>query len=491
MVLALFGMKSKRFVDSMNYGKRFFAPCEETTPTDKEYDYEITEYVSFTEPINDTKSGNTKTIDEYNQTKTLVYNTDDYRNGVYNKYQGLPVRYYEILNDEGEVEKVELVPYFDKDMIIDGNSYYQMKGGWLYEEKDSTARSGNSENYVYTETLKNIPFVDNLKSLLSIPYKDLSNGNIYYVNDLSTNYVIIDGVPYEIFVEKDNNTDKEYFEVSVSNHSVKIGGDLLIEEIIVSSAYKHEGETYNLDDLEDGYKIKIYLLGADKHCFAQESFLQDEPINLETVLFYNKQIFVPASSQSLDDNKLTNYFKIEDKNLKNDLKNGWKQLSTDDEEYKQINKIKNYFKGNNPHSGNNQYDSGEEYLDYFRKLFKHAIEKEAFDVRCYPTKTMDEIIEAVNDIGFDLTGFSSDKIVFLGDIRDENFLSTHIDKITLDNTQKNITYSEQIINTKKIKITFNCQDDLKKKYINEVVLKYLSGMIPSTAIVQLEFKKFS
>lgn len=479
MVLSLFGMKSKRFVDKITYGKRFFEPCAdgETKPSNKEYDYEIEEYTAFVNnPIDDTKNGDAKTIDEYNQTKTLVYNTDDYRNGVYNRYQGLPVKYYD--TDDG---KTILLPFFDKNKIIDGNPHYQMNGGWLWKTKQYNRKDEEVTNS-YTETLKNIPSVNNLKSLLSIPYKDLVNGTIYHVDDLVSNYIIIDGVPYDIYNEE---TDYEYFKATVSNHSLKIGGNLLIEDIKVSSRYNDEEETYNLDELNDGYEIKIYLLGEDKHCFAHETFLQDDGNNLRFDLFYNGKM------STIRGNNATNYFQLIDKNNKNNLSLGWKQLTDEDEEYKKIENIENYFKGNNPHSGNNKYDKGEEYLKYFEQLFKYAIEKKAFDKRCYVGKTIEQIIAEVNPKGFSGITNSvnqSDKIIFFGDRRTENFGLKKSSGIKINGSEKQFKYSEQVVNTKRIKIIFKGSSGEQVKYIDDVVLKYLSEMIPSTAIVEIEYR---
>lgn len=183
MILGMFGLRSKKWVESM---PKYRQDCEELEP-----DYEITEYSSFTRRIEEKWDAihQMYRIDWINSTKAIVY---DYRSESnytkygaqpnYISYQGLPVSYryeyleYEkdengnyVLDENGKkivinnayikVDKLTacpqqettssvteafrvaetnepvlrryLYPNFNKDEQLDGNPYFQMNGGWL------------------------------------------------------------------------------------------------------------------------------------------------------------------------------------------------------------------------------------------------------------------------------------------------------------------------------------------------------------------------
>ena len=208
MILGMFGLTSKRWAE--NTVSTRFNECESSSSTIP-YDYEIKEYVALSDFIVD--SGITEasgiTIDGFNSSKTIVYDTDDFRNGRYNPYQGLPIKQYEETDVDSEGKEVEtengekrkiIVPYFNKDGIIDGNPYYQMNGGWMWKSHQITTQDEVYENG-YTETIKTIPSVSNIKELIELPYNRIQNKIIYYVNNISGSYVIINGYVYELKVE--------------------------------------------------------------------------------------------------------------------------------------------------------------------------------------------------------------------------------------------------------------------------------------------------
>lgn len=524
MILSLFGLRSKRWYDKKLINKnsqRIFSPylngCE---IDDNDYDYEIKEYLVFSSPLIDEikfSGNNEHVIDWYNQTKTITYNTDDYRNGIYNEYQGLPIKYYDTIeNDDNSEKNVRyLLPYFDKNSIIDGNPYYQLNGGWLWKSKQFNKNDDIVENK-YTETIKNIPSVNNLTELFGLPYNEIKNGTIYQVRDISSDYIIIDSVVYQIFNEYDNGNVYEYFIITAYNNSVKVGQQLFIDSILVSSPYgtgnEIKEELYDLSNIENGNEIKVYII--DNKCSVRESYMP-EIIYLDSTIFKNGKI--------INNNKpnLINYFQITDRNYKNKLVidgNGWKQISKDDTEFKSINNLENYFNGNNPHLGNTKYDNGSEYISYFKQLFKYAIENKEFDSRCYYGETDDEIIEKIGKIGFNVSEeISTEKIDYFCDYYqidkiNNNLIQTNfkynndmvseglyynltdMEKWKLnasDYFYKNKGYTEQIINTKRIDIVFkvNKLDINFIKYIDSVIIKYLSQMIPNSAIINIIYDK--
>ena len=564
MILALFGLKSKRWYDKkiLSYYDntdaknmiRVFSPYADKcdASSDETYDYEIKEYSVLVKPIEDIPSINKDgeyEIDWYNQTKTLTYDTDDFRNGIYIEYQGLPVKCYEVENEEDNTEKRYLVPFFDKDKIIDGDPYFQMKGGWLYKTHQFNQKDVFIED-CYTETLKNVPSVNNLRELFSLPYNQLQNGTIYQVRDINTRNIIIDGVVYDLETEYSGSTSYDYFTVTIKNNSVKIGQQLFIDSIAVSSPFGKPNmftsgiteETYYFDNYSNGYEIRVYLIGENKDvCTARETFLADV-IYIKGTLFKDKEVYPPTELEEGKEKTDKNYFQIVDRKYKSTLSkedegNGWVQLESDSLELQKIWNIENYFKGNNPHLGNLQYDSGEEYLDYFRHLFKHAIENKEFDLKCYYGDTMNDVLTKV-DKGFEIKEenmLEDDKVLFDGNVYvmnekdacdasegDKTYRQYIYNKVSVgavegsDNQEyynlsskiedlgsickykdlegdyflDGMGFSEQIINSKRIDIKFNMDssNDCLIKYMDDVVMKYLSQMIPSNTIVHVSYE---
>lgn len=132
--------------------------------------------------------------------------------------QGLPVKPVTITLDNGELVTY-LVPWYDKNMTY--NTYYQGKGGWGKSQVkydtiptfgEITINSDDENGFsIYEETEKYLHFALNLDALLSTPYSNLSNGDIYYVSDIT-------GLnqKYNGYVESYNDeliSDGEYIDV--------------------------------------------------------------------------------------------------------------------------------------------------------------------------------------------------------------------------------------------------------------------------------------
>lgn len=94
--------------------------------------------------------------------------------------QGLPVKMVYYTKADGTVYKY-IIPWFDSVQEIDGNPYFQMYGGWMRTD-ENTDEDTNTE---YDETIKYLSAVRNVSDLLDIPYGNLTNGDIFYVYDLS------------------------------------------------------------------------------------------------------------------------------------------------------------------------------------------------------------------------------------------------------------------------------------------------------------------
>lgn len=504
MILGMFGLTSKRWAE--NTVSTRFNECESSGSTIP-YDYEIKEYVALSNFIVD--SGITEasgiTIDGFNSSKTIVYDTDDFRNGIYSPYQGLPIKQY-----MDEKRKIILVPYFNKDGIIDGNPYYQMNGGWMWKSHQITTQDEVYENG-YTETIKTIPSVSNIKELIELPYNRIQNKIIYYVNNINGSYVIINGYVYELKVEyiinSTGGTDEyEYIEAEVFNNSISVGGMFFYDIISVSSPYvsSEEMETFSLNDFDNGEHVRIYVINGTISILNNSD--DDEFVDWDVTFYRNGSL----NGDSVDGK--TNYFILSDVDYKHYIVSGgtdnvffgWKQLKLEDAEYKQLSVLENYFNGNNPHCGDNKYDSGEEYFTYFEQLFKHAIEEKAFDERCFIDKgwSLNDIIEKVTDCGFNIQHkVEHDKISYIGKISSssvdtERTVEDNLDRKLLDEDHKDYDYiyNEQIMNVKYVDLIFYCSygEKLPKeyiKYMDDVVMKYVGQMIPPNTILTIKYEK--
>lgn len=114
--------------------------------------------------------------------------------------------------------------------------------------------------------------------------------------------------------------------------------------------------------------------------------------------------------------------------------------------------------GNNPHVGYGKYDSGVEYFEYMKKPFKYVIDTHNID--------SDSEKEA-EKVTFEVEGpFEGEKIRILENEYDENLYYLNSKVIHLKN-----------------KILGN---NFYNKYFNEVILKYIMQVVPSTTIMILE-----
>jgi hypothetical protein len=635
MILGMFGLKSKNWVENLYSG------CTNSGVT---YDYDITEYSSFAERIEEKWDAvhQMYRYDWLNSTKTIVY---DYRSTSnytkygaqpnYESYQGLPVssRYedLEFVKDEngnyeydnGEIKVSNkayievsplysdpssaqsvtdsvskafktaetnkpvrrrfLYPHFGKYEQLDGNPYFQMDGGWLaktvensggtrynfqfdvddniayteFIESGETKEDGTviDNNPIYKETIRNIKRVDTLNDLITIPIDILTNGTIYYVSDFSKEVAIINNQVYDVNYEYDkSHPDKpfKYVNLVKNDNYIKVGDDLFFDKEI--HVYDESGNevTYSLEDKEYGYKVKAYI-HEDKEpqfvCYADK----DKYYTIDSFLLFNDEITSAA----------TNYFIIDDTYYSNRMSvsgdsMGWRILYPSDPEYIRINAIKNYYEGNNPHNGNMAYDSGHEYFTYFKRLFKHAIDNDLFDERCYESfyNDMDNEISSIGFSGLideneDIKQYSpylisgDSKLHYFGSyyekhdetspwsaatsaetvnfygldefkkgeleklygalnpnisITNYSLSNTNVEKMIggspySGNTSENVDdVTDQILNNKRLTITFylhkpwySNQGQCELKYIDDIVMNYLTQMIPSTSIVDIRY----
>lgn len=520
MMLSLFGMHSKRWYDSLNRtSQKRILEGMNFSDLNLPYDYEIKEYVTVAEPLqemnvyNDDNLPETKNLYDFvNATKNITYNTNEYINNKYVSYQGLPV--YSHTNSSGDTY---LYPFFSKDKPIDGKPYYQMNGGWINKGYNFTGIKFNNNNLGFIDTNPNIPIVDTLHGLLTVKP---SNGLICYVNDISGFFLSVGGELYELMSEY----EKLFFILTIENHSITIGNNVFSGIIRLFDDNGNE-ISVDLNVFNNGDRIKIYLNSEYKVLIGNEN---DIVVNYSII--YNGQIIslngVDVPQEYLQ-NKPTNYFKLEDKDW-NDVFGvlGWSTLPVNSSEYKAINNLKRNFEGNHPHGTCFGSDGGTEYLSYFYNLFKYALENNSFNINCYTNIV--EYQSAINTVR-DNAGFKN----ILNIYEDATLMNLYLDpKIhhfcDYKNTDGEIKYFyehekknedsynfyesdyystikgnlpvlsgntsclHQIMNLKNTEIIFYISDNetaIEQMYfIDTVVLHYLEQVLPANAIVHIRFQ---
>jgi hypothetical protein len=475
----MFGMKSKRWVEAHPEWeiKCKYTDCdgseEEGTECHEMWDYDIQEYSSFTSRLEETWDviHQNYRINWINSTKTITYDNRFVSN--YNQYganqntlpyQGIPLAYREAyVGEEGDdaylgysagtpvkeikyldeknekIIKRYLYPNFNKEEELDGDPYFQMRGGWLSktivgDTRKPTTEGGESETPIwnfqfntddeivfnkylakgyeesgfthdntplYKETIRNIRRVDGIGKLLSIPTIELYNGIICYVTQIEKNSAIIDNVVYPISIEWYNDETKP----QDSGHTVssvtfvktegfvKVGNSKFFDTTIWLYDIDGEERVYDIEAMEDGTQLKAYIVDGAFICKEDEN---------GSYSISDFQIL----NNSTEGNNFTNYYLLDDINYADTLArlqyddvtsttswtNGWRRLSYVDKEYLKISTIINYYEGNNPHNGRMIYDNGHEYFEYLNRIFKYAVDNELFDERCY-----EDFYEALDD----------------------------------------------------------------------------------------------
>lgn len=437
MILSMFGLKSRRMIKRMDsYTKELLGI------TDDDYDYDISEYyIEGIEPI--VEEATIKKLKYYNSVKTITFDTQNSDN---EELIGLPI--IEVINEENG--KSEIYPYFDDTQTYDGNMYYQMYGGWLKYNgdvfnKDNCLIDGN-----YTETIRNIRVFDSIDKLLNIPYSELYDGMVVKLNQIRTDIMIADSEVFNISYENNN----PFITVYINNGKVYIGDELISDEngdIIVDN-----GITKNISNMKDGMQIKIFNI--DSESFAYKKNFQYRGLNLTEK---EKSKFKRYTLTNENPSSISNWDDV------------------DENEIKKLNNIIDYYEGNNPHNGNMIYDGGEEYLERFRHLFKYALEKDLFDIRCFGSYSqyLKEKENGCMDIGFTLPNKTDNSISSIDD-KNVTTLMNDIDSL-------------KIMNLKDIKIDFSnlfkkFGNDINfKKYFLSVIMNYCQQFIPSTAICEI------
>ena len=543
MILGMFGLKSKRFCDLSNKG--FDADYEiseyswSTEPIEDKWDCLHNMY--YFDWVNSTKN----IVYDYRGTSEY---TNASASSDYVSYQGLPVGYKDVGTEEPK--RRFLYPNFNKDEKYDGDPYFQMKGGWqnkVYENgnkkyyfqfnEDFTNIIKSDTKPIYKETVKSIKSVNTLSDLLSISIGDTFDGDICFVSSIYDNMMVVEDTVYNIYTEyNDKNEKRRFVKLMKEGGSIRLTSSKYFSDDITVFDENISPKRYDIENVENGFIIKAYINDTNSeptedNIYLDRKFLciseNDGEFSITTVTIIDSD----------DKHEYTNYFLLDNAQFANMMarefdvvgedkkviENGWRRLKYTDDDYKRISTLTNYFKGNNPHNGNLTYDNGYEYFSYFNTLFKYASENYLFDERCHDD--VDSLIDELNDTcgfkslskeNYNITINEDSKVHYFGNYLpnepmhdEEGNLITSVTYTSLNdmdcrkysgNTMiyKNVDVTDkvtnQIINTKRMSITFFVDKFSKDytwtqiKYIDDVVMNYLTQLIPSTAIVDIKYK---
>ena len=368
-------------------------------------------------------------------------------------------------------------------------------------------------------------------------------------NDSAAIDGVVYQIKHEYFKDINEESGSVYSYISLIKEGgvVKVGSDRFFDDTITVYGRSGSGVTYNVQEKPNGYEVKAYILeDKDIQFMCQEDeegyYSIDSFQILDNTNDELSNYFKITNSSYY--NRLSNSSTTEDDGVV--WSEGWRRLPITDKDYLKVNTIHNYYEGNNPHNGAMNYDSGHEYFTYFKRIFKHANDDYLFDERCFEDyfNTIDNEIPYIGFSGlieddesivqYDNFIHDDTKIHYFGNYirksedgnkrfiygdnceRIENFKKFYQDQgITKYNLsadtesgwiEKYNPYSErseegvvdevtnQIMNNKRFKIIFYLHEDWYKKegqeelkYLDDIVGNYLTQLIPSTTIYEVEY----
>lgn len=381
----------------------------------------------------------------YEEASTIrAYGEYAYDNETTNLMDGYPVA---IVKKDGsdDISDWYLVPWFNKYETYRNPFYFQGKGGWgKRSEKTHNLKNITGENttvtikgkYVklYEETQTYMRFASNITEMLSIPQSELVQNMVCYVTDI---------------------TDIREKYTPSQTDSIKLGGDW-------------------------GNEISHYFI-------------------LKNISLNGFCGYVSNDLYSCYGWKNVYYSDIKEQNCDGERVLYLESLLTEE-------------KGNNPHTGYGLYDDGGEYINRYTSLFKHAFEEGLYDYLKDDPSATDIYAKVSGGYGFNtmIEHKDNNKCAYFQDLSVVSNIESigEVDNIVDWNAMKmegelifnpentteneNEPYDESkangIINVKKLTINFCTNgNSFLKDYFQNVVLKYLEEMIPSTSIFEIIF----
>ena len=270
-------------------------------------DYELKEYIAKSGKITGVTSEEKayEDIVKYNSKKDM----ESGESVDIDPLSGLPVALVEETSSNGQTTK-KVIPWFDPNLKYDGDTYFQMKGGWgKVEEKDIKLEiapnidtiKAKGEVELYSETLGYLRFADTLTEMLEFNFTDLRDNDVCYVTNISKLSDYDDSA--------DVNNASHYFILKNKNYSTIIGKDKESGCIGWKSISKQEIENNSTEDatrvlyLES---LKLTEKGNNPHCGYGAYDNGEEYLNrFEHIFGYavDKNMFSSLEKTEIDDIK--------------------------------------------------------------------------------------------------------------------------------------------------------------------------------------------
>ena len=472
MLLALFGLSSYEF--GRNYynclpetskissnGKRL--SWENLSEEDKAkfYDYKFDEYVVVAKNKQEdiVNEDDTLCVEEINQqikgdsVLSIFDNPYGETITITNSLVGLPVRMVYIISNvsgtTGETQTLKyIIPWFDKEVEYDGKTYFQMYGGW---DKIET-----TDPY-YTETLKYLNIVDNIGKLRLLLQKDLTEGEIYYVTDISdykTYYPTYSGsTPSHYFYIGDITKPYQYKDYSDSGST----GWEIIPELDVKNKVAHGIQVYQLENIINEYRGNNPHVGFGKYDSGDKY--------LERLA----HVFDGAIDDGLVNNCLYTCQGVE-KTI-DDIKQIGFTLTD-----KLVDNVKCWYFVDNT-IGNNLLEIRKTYVTVEENIDNST------------AVTTYDIFNGYEEVQYKDKIRVGKSAQYNGDVHNTSELETFNFETQVSDSNDEAA-ANSIINIKNISIEFNkykYNNDDFEKYLHDVIMFYLNQLIPSTSMLTVKY----
>lgn len=440
----------------------------------KLYDYELKEYSVVATPREDPVPYGTETeIERCNKLrKDYPIVTDGADISPENTVAGLPVKIVEFYKGDGTHFKY-IVPWFDRSAAegIEGTLYYQMYGGWgkSHETEIGPNENGRTRkvhgNWIFDETERYVKWVRDMDDLRRVPYGELSNGDIYYVENLQN-------------AAAEASAEDSTLSFTPPELSFPAEGGNLTVAVDSNDSWSLTGEA----------------------SFRSHYFILKDRDNSEGLDGWSNLYTEDFTEPATDDAMRVLYAE----NIIDDPR------------------------GNSPHCGNGRYDAGVAYLQMYARLFGMAVDADTDDdpkfiENAYSCET-GELDPSIIEQGFDLSKERDDRRAwFFTDITDRRNFRNIGDPYSREYSIRNgkascdagetafasdlspydfetdmhdaVTESAamSIIAVKELTIDMNVayipeeSRDANRRHIMNDVLPYVKQMIPSTTIWRVDF----
>jgi len=362
-----------------------------------------------------------------------------------------------------------IIPWFVAAEDMDGNPYFQMKGGW-----------GKIAGGEYSETINYLSLsetIGGLKNLLPGNIHESKNGTICYVSDISD------------FSEYFGSTQPtNYFVLKNVENLDKIGGDgwlpvtepaakahvEYLEKII--DEYRGNNPHVGFDNYDDGAEFFEYLKQIFKGSIEDEVFrdnaydctsgeiipeIRNQGFNISEPAIDNKKCwyFYDKSQYDVDSLNQQKLYLMEDKGVATGISEDGTTI---------------YGEGAGEGVIASEENIGDAYYilnEQTNKYEKYASDGKIWLKLDYKGDYLGVQMSYVE--GFNYNGIKP------SDVRGSNG----------GNSDNNTIYAEpSVVNRKNLIITFRTDSEPEQEYIKKTVMPYLMQVVPSTSILEIKFE---